>query len=182
MSRLPDLNAEDLTDAQRRVYDEIAAGPRGSVRGPFVPLLHSPGIADHVQKLGAYIRYECKLPAMLREFAICITARHWGAQYEWHAHSRIAAEQGLDQGVIDAIAERRPPDLDDAALETVYAFCTETFQSHRVSDATYAAAMELLGAEQVVDLVGLMGYYSLIGMTLNTFQVAVPGGALPLKV
>lgn len=182
MSRLPELNPDTMTDEQRRVGDEIAAGPRGSLRGPFVPLLHSPGLTDHVQKVGAYIRYESALPGKLREFAIIITARYWGAQYEWNAHSRIAAEEGLDAAIIDAVAERRRPDLGDPAEQTVFAFCTEVLENHRVSDDTYAAALDRFGPEQVVDLVGLMGYYSLIGMALNTFEVPVPGGAQPLKV
>src|SRR5262245_64005535 len=88
--RFPDLPKEQLTDAQKQVYDAIAGGPRGGVRGPFVPLLRSPELADRVQKLGEYLRFNSSLPARLNEMAILINARFWESKYEWNAHKPFA--------------------------------------------------------------------------------------------
>ena len=107
MSRLPDLDPAKLTEEQRRVYDDIASGPRGSVRGPFIPLLYSPKLADCAQKLGQYVRYDCAVPWKLREIAILVTAYHWKAQYEWFAHAKEARSAGVADSVIEAIKARR---------------------------------------------------------------------------
>lgn len=181
MSRLSELSIEDMTPDQRRVHDEIVAGPRGGIRGPFNAFLRSPGMADHAQKLGAFIRYESTLPGKLRELAILVTARHWGAQYEWYAHAKIAREEGLNDAIIDAIAGRERPVFDEPAEETVHDFCADLLRTGEAGDGTFAAAHELLGERGVVELIGLMGYYCLVSLTLNTFQVPVPGDAKPLS-
>lgn len=181
MSRLAELRPQDMSAAQRRVHDDIVNGPRGGIRGPFNALLRSPGVADHAQKLGAFIRYESSLPGKLRELAILVTARHWTAQYEWYAHAKIAREEGIADRVIEAIADRREPEFADDAERTVHRFCTEALQHREVGDETYAAAMTLLGEAGVVELVGLMGYYCLVALTLNTFRVPLPADAKPLS-
>ena len=179
MSRLPDLPRERMTEAQRRAYDGIVAGPRGSVRGPLGVWVRSPGLAEHAQRLGAFLRYEGSLPGKLRELAILVVARHWTAQFEWYAHAPIAEEEGLDPGIVAAIAARRTPDFGDPAEAAVFAFCTELLETHRVADAAYAAAFERVGEQGVIELVGLVGYYTLVSATLNAFQVPVPPGEDP---
>ncbi len=181
MSRLPELTPETMTESQRRVDEEIASGPRGSVRGPFPWLLRSPGIAGHVQRLGAYIRYESALPGNLRELAILIVARFWRAQYEWYAHKPLALKAGLDAAVVEAIEHRRRPQFTDDAEAAVHHFCTAILVSHEASDEAYQAALDRLGEERLVDLISLMGYYSLLAMVMATFQIPVPGGATPLE-
>ena len=181
MSRLPELTPENMTEAQRQLAEEIASGPRGSVRGPFPWLLRSPGMAAHVQRLGAYIRYESALPGNLRELAILVTARFWRAQYEWYAHKPIALKEGVDEAVVDTLEQRRRPQFTDDAEAAVFDFCTEILVSHEASDETYQAALDRLGEEQLVDLVSLMGYYSLLAMVMTTFEIPAPGGEVPLK-
>ena len=179
MQRLAPVDAADLTESQKEVHDKIAGGPRGAVRGPFAVLLHNPDVADPVQALGAHLRFQGALPGRLRELAVLTTARHWTARYEWHAHALIAAEEGLDPAVIEAIAERRPPDFPSSDEETVYAFCREILDGRRLSDDAYARAVGVLGSEGVVELVAVMGYYSLISMVLNAFDIKPPEGAGP---
>ena len=176
MSRLPPLEAHEMTPGQRRVHDDIANGPRGGVRGPFTVLVRSPGLADHVQKAGGYLRYESALPGKLRELAILAVARFWGAGFEWAAHAPIAESEGLDPAVIEAIRVGAAPDFADPAEEAVHAFCVEVLTAREAGDATYAAALDLLGEEGLVDLVGLMGYYCLVSFTLNVFRIEPPGG------
>ena len=106
--------------------------------------------------------------------------RFWTAQYEWYAHYKIALEEGLDAAIADAIAERRRPDFKNKDEEIVYDFVTEMTENRKVSDATFAAAQELLGPKGVVELVVLCGHYSVISLVLNTFGIEVPGGAKPL--
>lgn len=179
MQRLAPIDAANLTEHQQQVYDRIAGGPRGGVRGPFAVLLHSPGVADPVQALGAHLRYGGVLPGRLRELAILTTARHWTAHYEWHAHALIAAKEGLDPAIIEAIAARRAPEFSTPEEATVYAFCRDVLDHGRAGDAAYAEALGVFGAEGVVELVAVAGYYSLISMILNTFDVTPPDGAGP---
>ena len=180
MSRLPPIDSNDLSPQQQRVAADIVAGPRGEVRGPFIPLLHNAKAADAVQRMGSFLRFDGTLPAALREMVILMVARHWSAQYEWFAHHRIALEAGLDPAIADAISRSEKPSLADHTYARVYDFVTELHRDHQVSDATFAAVHEALGSEQVVELVVLCGHYNLVSMVLNGFDVQVPTGERPL--
>lgn len=180
MSRLPKIDPADYDAEQKRVAAEIAAGPRGEVRGPFLPMMHNPKAADAVQRMGAFLRFDGTLDGRLRELAIIMIGRHWTAQYEWFAHYRIALEEGLDAAVADAIAERRRPDFKNQDEEIVYDFVTELTENHKVGDATYARTRDLLGGGGVVELIVVCGHYSVVSMVLNTFEIEIPGGKKPL--
>jgi len=179
--RFKPLSAEEMSEAQRKVYQEIAGGPRGGVRGPFNALLRSPELADRAQKMGEYIRFNTSLPPRLSELAILITARYWSSQYEWHAHHPFALKGGLPAQVAADLAQGRKPagmNDDEAA---VYDFCTELHEKKTVSDATYKRALERFGERGVVDLVGVSGYYTLVSMVLNVARHPLPEGvAAPL--
>jgi 4-carboxymuconolactone decarboxylase len=180
MSRLPVIDPKQYTAEQKTVADAITAGPRGEVRGPFLALIHNAKAADAVQRMGSFLRFDGTLPGPLRELAILVTARAWTSQYEWFAHYRIALEQGLDKGVADAVAERRRPDFTSGDEAIVYNYATELQGNHAVSDATFAAARELLGPAGVVELTVLCGHYTVVSMVLNAFDVKVPTGETPL--
>jgi 4-carboxymuconolactone decarboxylase len=177
VTRFPEIAAAERSAAQQQVADAILAGPRGAIIGPFLPLFHSPELCQHVQRLGAYLRFECPIPEALKELAILVTARRWSAQFEWYAHRRLALEAGLDPRIIEAIAEHRRPDGLSAAQAAVYDFASELHSDGRVSDSTFARAAEHLDRRSLIDLVALCGYYSLIAMVLNVAEVPVPEGA-----
>ena len=176
--RFPDLPKEGMSDAQKRVYDAIAGGPRGSVRGPFAVLLRSPELADRVQKLGEHLRFHSTLPARLNEFAILISARFWGSKYEWYAHRPLAVKGGLAESIADDVANgRRPAGVkDDEAL--VFDFCSVLHRQHFVDDALFTRAVSVLGEQGVVDLIGVSGYYTLVSMVLNVAEVPLPAGVV----
>ena len=175
--RFKALGEGDMTGAQRKVYKEIASGPRGGVRGPFNALLRSPELADRAQKLGETVRFGSSLPERLKEFAILITARHWTAQYEWHSHHAHALKAGLDPRLAADLARgKRPAGMqgDEAA---VYDFCKELHEKKSVSDSAYEAALRQFGERGVVDLIGVTGYYTMVSMVLNVDRHPIPGGA-----
>src|SRR5258705_13886723 len=132
-TRFPDIPRDQLSDAQKQVYDAIAGGPRGGVRGPFGPLLRSPELADRVQKLGEYLRFSSSLPARLNELAILINARFWESKYEWYAHRPFAVKGGLAESVADDIARNRRPAGMKPDEELVYDFCTTLHRKHAVA-------------------------------------------------
>jgi 4-carboxymuconolactone decarboxylase len=173
--------AEDtLSEEQRRVVAAITAGPRGGMVGPYFPLLHSAELCQRVQHLGAYIRFDNSLPPPLKELAIIVTARHWSAQYEWYAHRRLALEAGLAAEICDAIALGKRPAALSPDETVIYEFSVELVETKQVSDATYEAVRARFGEQGVMDLVGTLGFYSLISMVLNTARMPLPDGATPL--
>lgn len=174
--RFRPLGESEMTDAQRKVYKEIASGPRGGVRGPFDALLRSPELADRAQKFGEYVRFNTSLPERLKEFAILITARHWTAQYEWHAHHIHAVKAGLNpQLAADLARGKRPAGMkDDEAA--VHDFCKELHENKTVSDSSYKAVADKFGERGVVDLIGISGYYTMVSMVLNVGRHPLPGG------
>ena len=177
--RFPPLEPNQMTPEQRATADAIRTGPRGGLRGPFQAWLRSPEIAQRLQKVGEYLRFSSSVPRRLNEMAILITARAWDAQFEWYAHHRLALEAGLDPAVAADIAEGRRPASMRADEAVVYDFCTELRTTRRVSDATLAAALDLLGEAGVIELIGASGYYDLVSMTLNVAEVALPNGVEP---
>jgi 4-carboxymuconolactone decarboxylase len=177
--RFEPLSYDTLTPQQKTLVDNILAGPRTSLDGPFNVMLRSPEMGDLAQKLGAQMRYHSSLPPRLNEFVILITARHWSAQFEWQAHHKIALTAGLSPAVIDSLAAgKRPASMqpDEAA---VYNFCTEVLNTKHAGDAAFQAAKEKFGERGVVDMLGVMGYYQFVSMLLNVDGYPLPEGAQP---
>jgi 4-carboxymuconolactone decarboxylase len=177
MSRLPELAPAQLTPAQKRVHDMIVAGPRGNVPGPLAVWLHRPDLAERAQALGQYCRFDSSLPPRLSELAILATARHWAADYEWWAHEKHARAAGLAEAVIEALRAGRAPAFERADEAAVYEVATTLYRERRLPDAVYRRALDVLGEGGLVDLIGIMGYYALIAMTINAFDVRPPDGA-----
>jgi len=180
MPRYRELQKSELDAEQQRVWNDCTAGPRGSVPPPVHMWLRSPGLADHAHRLGAHVRFGTGYSQRLTEIAILVTARYWTAQFEWSAHVRLAERAGVPSEIIDAISERRRPHFTDKDDELVYDFCDTFYRNHAVDDATYARLRERFGEKGVVDLAGLIGYYSFVSITLNTFEVPVPAGGRTL--
>ena len=179
MSRLPDLAYDQMDAEQKRIHDEIAAGPRGVVVGPLKVWLHSPALADRAQKLGAYARYHSSLPPHLSELAILVTGSIWKSDFEWYSHVGPAREAGIAEDVIEAIRNGAEPTFTDEQSRMVYTVSREMHETRRLSDETYAKAEAALGQQPLVDLIGILGYYTLISMTLNAFNVPTPDGSTP---
>lgn len=178
MARLAPLDLESLTPQQKEVADAIRSGPRGGMRGPFEAWLRSPGLADTAQRLGAYCRFGSSLPADINELAILLTGKHWKAQFEFWAHARLALQAGLDPEIIEAVRTGAQPPFKRDLERVVYDVVTEYFETHRLSAATYGRAIAILGEAGLVDLIGVVGYYGLVSMTLNVFEVDVPEGEI----
>lgn len=173
--RLPPIPTEQWTEAQRREAEEVIRGPRGALISPFIPLLRSPELMGHAQRMGEYLRYRSALGLRLSELAILLVARHWSQPVEWAIHAPIARREGIAAETIDAIERNeRPVALpDDESL--VFDFCTELQHTLQISDATWARAIAMLGEQGTVDLLGLAGYYAMLAMVMNAARTPVPG-------
>ena len=168
--RLPPIPPEQLTADQRAAVDELVASPRGGVIGPFVATLRSPELTRRLQRLGEYIRYSAALPGKLRELAILLTAREWKQGFEWDVHAPLAAQAGVSDAVIAAIAQGHAPASMGADELLVYSVSTELHRTRAVGDSTYSAACREFGEQGVVDLIALIGYYTTLAMVMNVAQ------------
>ena len=177
--RFPRLEPAQMTLLQREVAAEIAAGPRGEVRGPFVALIHHPALARQLQGLGEQLRWKAKLPQALVEMAVLITARRWSCQHEWFIHEKLARDAGLSAATILSIAERKEPKNLFEEESAVYRFCHEAHESGHVSDETFERVKGKFGLDGALELLALCGYYSLMAMVLNTAGLPLLGNAAP---
>ena len=175
--RLTAPDPATYTPEQQAVADAIAAGPRGSVRGPLAVWLNRPGLAARAQDLGQYCRYDSSLEQRLSELAILVMARTYGAEFEWFAHKPIALKAGIPAEAVEAIRTGATPDFADPEESVVYRFARAALDTRQVPDDLYAEAEQVLGRDRVLDLVGVLGYYSLISLTLNIFRVSPPADA-----
>jgi len=182
MSRLANLAPQHMSEAQRRIYDQVvpAATPlEKTTFGLFNPWLRNPGMAECFFKTAQVLRHETALPPRLTELVILATARRWRCEFAWHRHVSLALDGGLDSEIVAAIAANRRPVFAGTDEEPAYDFCLELNDNRAVSDATYARTLEQIGEQQVVELTAIIGYYVMVCMTLTAFQVPRPRGVAP---
>lgn len=179
MPRISLPSPDSMNTDQRRVYDKIVSGRRGKIQGPLRAVLHNAELADRWQALGELLRYNTSLPPRLSELAILVTGRACQSPFEWYAHRAEAEKIGIEPHIIDALlAQTLPAGLspDEAALVQ---FATELNRSRSVSDATYADALTRFGERTIVELTALVGYYTMVAMTLNAHEIPLPEGVQP---
>jgi 4-carboxymuconolactone decarboxylase len=178
--RLAVIEEAQMNDAQRVLMDAIRSGPRGKAlipRGPFAVWLHAPEFGQLAQALGAHCRYKTALPPRLSEFAILCTARLWRAQFEWFAHEPMAAKAGVSAKTIADLRADRAPAKAPKDERAIYDFIQELYKTRRVRDRTYSRVHGFLGDAATVELIGILGYYAMISMTLNVFRMLPPEDA-----
>lgn len=175
-ARLPPLSAAEMTTEQRAAVDEISAGPRGRLIGPFVPLLRSPQLMSRLQRTGEYLRFGSHVDQRLIEMCILLVARHWNQQFEWAFHRPLALAEGLTPETIESIAYARRPGELDAAAAAVYELVTELQRTRDVTGPTFERAVAVLGEPGLIDVIGTAGYYTTLAMVMNAARVPVPDG------
>jgi 4-carboxymuconolactone decarboxylase len=181
VARFAPLKAEELNPAQKAWVDAIALPPRNAkfANPPYRAYIRSPDLAPRLSALSDYLRWNTSLPPRLSELAILITARQWTAQYEWFAHYTLALKGGLDPKIVgDIAAGNRPANMkdDEAAL---YDLAMALYRDKKVTDAVYRAALDKFGERGIMDIIGIIGYYDLVSMTLITMQAAAPNDSVP---
>ena len=169
--RLPLIAREQMTDAQRAAADELIAGPRKGVKGPFIALLRSPDLMARLQKVGEFLRFQSSLAARVSEFATLVVSRHWSQQFEWFMHVPLALKAGTSPETIAALREGRRPQSMSAEETVTFDFVTELQANKGVSDETYRQCVECFGEPGVVELTSLVGYFTLISMVLNVAHI-----------
>lgn len=182
MARIDPIPLDRMTPEQKRLNDEIA-GTRGggTAKGPFALWLRTPDLAAHANAFGSYLRHETSVPQRLVELAVLVVARTYTAQYEWHAHAAHAHRLGIDPALVEALRTRKEPVIDKEDEKIVHAVATELVADRELSDETYRRAVEVLGEQTVLDLVTIIGFYTMVAVVLVAFQVNIPdGGANPL--
>jgi 4-carboxymuconolactone decarboxylase len=179
MPRLHLPSVAEMTPEQREVHDEVVSGVRGQMIGPLRAVIHSPDLARRWSRLGEYLRFSACLPRKLNELAIIVTGRRWNSQLEFHIHAEAAKAAGLDPACIEAIRRAQPPVFADEAEAEVYEFARQLQQTGGVDAPLYAAVKKRWGERGVVELVGVIGYYTMVSMTLNVHEIPLPDGASP---
>jgi len=174
--RLKLLSPGEMSADQKQTYDESIASKRGRPPPPMMAWLNSPEMARHATRLGAVLRFDTQFPAKLSEIAILVTARHWTSHYEWYAHKRLALNAGMDPRIIEDIRDRRTPHFDDPKGQMIYDLAKSLHEGHGVSKTLYDEAVKVIGERGIVEIIGLCGYYTMVSMTLNTFEFELPQG------
>jgi 4-carboxymuconolactone decarboxylase len=173
-ARIPLLALSDMTPQQRAFHDDVVAGPRGQMIGPLLAAIHSPDLAILWSQFGEFLRFKTCLPQSLNELAILVCARRWTSQVEWWVHARVALAAGLSGTVIDAIRQHEAPVFHDEAEFEIYEFARLLQQQGGVPMPLYRAVKKRWGTRGVVELTAVIGYYTLVAMTLNAHQIPVP--------
>ena len=178
--RIPLLAPDQMNPDQRALYDKVVSGPRGEMIGPLRAAIHSPALAPLWSALGEFLRFQTCLPKRLNELAIVVTGRRWTSQVEWWVHARACVAAGVSQAAVDAIGALRPPQFTDPADLEVYEFTRLLQHNGQVPDPEYAAVAARWGVRGVVELGAVIGYYTMVSMTLNLHRLPLPDGATGL--
>ncbi|MBI3715182.1 MAG: carboxymuconolactone decarboxylase family protein [Betaproteobacteria bacterium] len=165
--RMPTLSRERMNDAQQKAADDLIAGPRKGVKGPFIALLRTPELMDRLQKVGEYLRFQSSLQAHISEFIMLIISREWTQQFEWAVHVPLALKAGIGEEIIQALADGRRPAGMNTDVESAYDFCEELLRNKGVCDTTYRRAVRVFGENGVIDMVAVAGYFITVSMVMN---------------
>jgi 4-carboxymuconolactone decarboxylase len=177
---MPPIPGDKMTPAQKALMDKVTSGQiQGGTRGPLSVLLRSPATDEGIVRYGEYIRFHSTLPAKLSELACLLVTRHWTSQFPFSVHHKAAAQAGLSEATIAAIAEGKRPASMAKDEAVVYDFVTGFLKTTQITDANFAAAKNLLGERNLVELLGVVGYYEIVAMVLNTDRYPVPEGQQP---
>ena len=179
MTRTPFLQPDEMNSEQRRVYEQIVASRGTWLNGPFAPMLQQPRMAEPASQLGEFLRYHTSLGPPLSELAILVVARHWDCDFEWYQHARIALRSGVPEELVGAIAADQRPQHMDERQAAVYEFAKSLLETRRIADEVYGRAQALFGVIGVVELTGLIGYYTFIAFSLLAHEVPLPAGVGP---
>lgn len=173
--RLPLPKMEDLNAAQEAAVEALNHGPRQGVRGPFIPLLRAPALLEGLSQTGETLRFNSVLPKRVTEFVTLIVARHYSNQFEWSVHFPLALKMGTARESLDHLAQgRRPPSMSDEEA-MAWDFSREVLENYSVSDAVYADAVKRWGERGVVELTGLIGYFTCMCWIMNVARTPVQG-------
>lgn len=182
------VDRSDLDEAQEELWDGLTASRGGGLElvdadghlvGPFNAWLHAPRLGRRLSSLGAHLRFGTSIERRLSEVAICTVGAHWHSEFEFWAHAPMAIEHGVSEAVIDAMRAGEVPSFERDDEQVVHTVASQLLNDRRVTDEVYATAKELLGEAGMVELVALVGYYCLISMLLNLFEVPLPPGESP---
>lgn len=179
MARISFPSPDTMNAEQRLVYDDIVNGPRARLVGPLRAALHNPALADRWQKMGALLRFGTSISPRHSELAILVTARRWNSQLEWYIHEAAAQAAGLPQAVIDAMLVAMPPSFEDASDAAVYEYSRQLLQNGCVDELAYQGVLGIFGEAGTVELTAIVGYYSMVAMTLNAHQIPLPDEGAP---
>ena len=176
MARLQGVRPDEMDNRQKEVAQTMTQGPRGHATGLMGLWLHNPALADRMQRVGEYLRFQGTLPGKLTELVILVIAREWRCYHEWLVHAPLAERKGLSVGIIDAIREQRTPAFTSPVEENVYTYVREMLLEHRVADSTFAAVQDAFGRAGIIELAGLIGHYVIGAATLNAAEYDLPPG------
>jgi 4-carboxymuconolactone decarboxylase len=175
--RFSECTYEQLDEKQKAVADVMKQKTLSGISGPNNVLLRSPALAENVMRFNDQLRYNTSVPLRLNELAILLVARNWNSQFEWGLHVPAARKAGLSEAVINDLTEGRRPASMQPDENIVYDFVTELLTNKAVSDEVFAKAKAAFSEQQVVDLIGVAGFYSMLAMVLNTAEIQLPAAA-----
>ncbi len=174
MARLSPITREQVAEEHQGAFDEITAAPDGVGSGPTSIMKNSPEMAKRAMALSAYLRNESSLPKKIQELTMLVAARNMDCQYIWNAHAASGRREGLSDALVDALRDNQPlPSLaDDEAA--VINLGTEFYQTHRVTESAFQAALDVFGRQGFAEVVGLMGYYAMLSFNANSVVLDLP--------
>ncbi|PKB80330.1 MAG: hypothetical protein BZY88_08990 [SAR202 cluster bacterium Io17-Chloro-G9] len=159
----------------REAFDELTANTGGTITGgPGSITINSPEMSRRRSHTTGYLRFESTFPKRIQELAILTAARAMDCQYIWNAHAPAARREGVADGLVDALRDRQALPAMAADETAIVNYGNEFFKTHKVSGATFKAALDVFGAQHLVELTALMGNYAQTAFFLNAFEVELP--------
>ena len=176
LSRLQNLKYGDMSQDQKNLHDEILSGPRTQIAGPMHTWFLNPSYGSLIEKVGAFCRYETSIEPRLSELAIIIVARHWNANVEWFAHSKIAIKSGILQETVDAIQLNKRPNFKKEDEALIFDITKSILDTKGLTDELFKRAEDTIGKTSLLDLTAIIGYYCNVAIQLNVFEIPSDDG------
>ena len=178
--RLPLPKRDEMDECGKKMYDKTASRNIRSLRGNGGINLYSPMISEYETALNQYLRFESGLSGPIRELAILVTSREMDSQHIWTAHEPMALKEGLSQEIIDIIKYHQAAGELPETEGLVIQFGRELFRQQKVTSETFARALNMFGARQLVNLVTLIANYAAVAIKFSAFDMQVRPDETPL--
>jgi 4-carboxymuconolactone decarboxylase len=171
MTRLLPPVLPDMTPEQKQLYEVMCGTRGGSLGGPMSIMIRTPHLAGAADALHTAFRLAGKLNRRAFEMLVLMVAHHYKTAFAWVAHERLALQAGLPVESIQAIMENRPPAFADESEKAVYEVSEQLLAQKTLDEALYRRASRQLGSELLIETVAAVGFYSMVCLLLNSFDV-----------
>jgi 4-carboxymuconolactone decarboxylase len=177
--RYREVPIEQMGQEMKDAYD-YTMELRGIVPGPHKIWLANPKLSRTIVPTGLYYQKESTLTKAEIEIVTILINARWLSPYATYEHEGIGELLGhLPPETVQRMIGGQTVSFSDDRQQVVFDLTSALVIPRIVSAGLYQRAKAALGEAGIVDVVVLIGWFTMVSMTLNAFDVPADAEGLP---